>query len=106
MAKNKNNYSAWSFNSTTCVNVDTPFSSNTPQAKKEKNLVYGLSSLAEFLHQSITSAWRVKKNPKYKAAFMQKGRCIITDIDKLMELMSLENEVSPVDYTNYPNSNY
>lgn len=58
--------------------------------KKHGSLVYGLKGLAEFLHVSITTAWRWKKSHKYDAAICQNGRCIITDTDKLLELMQLD----------------
>jgi hypothetical protein len=51
-----------------------------------------LKGLADFLHQSITSAWRLKASGKYDAAISQHGRCIITDTEKLLELMRLNQQ--------------
>lgn len=77
--------------------------------KKESNgaqshLVYGLKGIADFLHQSITTAWRLKKSGKYDAAISQNGRCIITDTDKLLELMRLDQASDqPLYYSFYNN---
>lgn len=71
--------------------------------KKEKHLVYGLKGIADFLHQSITTAWRLKKSGKYDAAISQNGRCIITDTDKLLELMRLDQASRQSQYIPYYN---
>ncbi len=104
----KTNYTTtWFVTTTTSNNTAViPSSANDGQDKNEKHLIYGLKALADFLHQSVTSAWRVKKNPKYKSAFMQKGRCIITDTNKLMELMRLDQDMSTDESTYYYNSSY
>ena len=68
----------------------------------KEHLVYGLKGLADFLHQSVTTAWRLKKSGKYDAAISQRGRCIITDTDKLLELMRLDvsanNQINNIHY--------
>ncbi len=67
-------------------------------------LVYGLKGIADFLHQSITTAWRLKKSGKYDAAISQRGRCIITDTEKLLELMRLDKTAEQsVSYPYYNN---
>ena len=70
-----------------------------------KELVYGLKGLADFLHQSITSAWRLKKSAKFDAAISQNGRCIITDTNKLLELMRLDQQSIQGDYPFYNEPN-
>ncbi len=75
--------------------------------KKHGSLVYGLQGLAEFLHVSTTTAWRLKKSHKYDAAIYQNGRCIITDTDKLLELMQLDQSTETNElYSNYFNNVY
>ena len=69
---------------------ENPFGTPISNKEPEKHLVYGLKGIADFLHQSITTAWRLKKSGKYDAAISQRGRCIITDTDKLLELMRLD----------------
>lgn len=71
--------------------------------KREKHLVYGLKGIADFLHQSVTTAWRLKKSGKYDAAISQNGRCIITDTDKLLELMRLDQASKKAQYIPYYN---
>ena len=103
-------------NSTTMLNVsDTsmpahPYVYPFPaELKKEKDsqahLVYGLKGIADFLHQSVTTAWRLKKSGKYDAAISQRGRCIITDTDKLLELMRLDRASTRPQYIPYYNNN-
>ncbi len=82
----------------------TNFDSVPENSKQQKNLVYGLKGLAEFLHQSITTAWRVKNDPRYQAAIYQRGRCIITDTDKLMELMCLDSQPDKPTFYQTPTS--
>ena len=74
------------------------------EKKRDPKLVYGLKGLAEFLHQSITSAWRLKKSHKFDAAISQRGRCIITDTEKLLELMRLDQQTEQsISYPYYNN---
>ena len=75
---------------------------NSDEVKKEHvpKLVYGLKGIADFLHQSITTAWRLKKSGKYDAAISQHGRCIITDTEKLLELMRLDHANQQQEYSN------
>lgn len=70
------------------------------EKKREPKLVYGLEGLADFLHQSKTTAWRLKKSGKYDAAISQHGRCIITDTEKLLELMRLDHANKLQEYPN------
>ena len=67
------------------------------------HLVYGLKGIANFLHQSVTTAWRLKKSGKFDAAISQRGRCIITDTDKLLELMRLDQAAKQTEYIPYYN---
>ena len=83
---------AWTTSDTSVYQQAPHFYGNEPQTKKEPKLVYGLKGIADFLHQSITTAWRLKSSGKYNAAISQRGRCIITDTDKLLELMRLDRQ--------------
>ena len=83
-----------------------PFGEPVEKTDREKHLVYGLQGIADFLHQSITTAWRLKKSGKFDAAISQRGRCIITDTDKLLELMRLDQASKQPDYFPYYNNVY
>ncbi len=94
--------------STTWVSSDTaanqiaqPYFGEKNKPEPEKKLVYGLKGLADFLHQSVTTAWRLKSSGKYDAAISQRGRCIITDTNKLLELMRLDRSSIQQDYSCY-----
>ena len=81
-----------------------PMTEPTKAKDSQDHLVYGLKGLADFMHQSITSAWRLKASGKYDAAISQHGRCIITDTEKLLELMRLNQETEQsVSYPYYNN---
>ena len=83
-----------------------PMTEPTKAKDSQGHLVYGLKGLADFLHQSVTTAWRLKKSGKYDAAISQRGRCIITDTDKLLELMRLDQASKQPDYIPYYNNVY
>lgn len=83
-----------------------PFTEQKKAKESQDHLVYGLKGIADFLHQSITTAWRLKKSGKYDAAISQRGRCIITDTDKLLELMRLDQTSKRPDYITYYNNVY
>ena len=104
---NKNNNSSTWFMSDTDLTPPSsyvsPFGEPVVKKEAEKHLVYGLQGIADFLHQSITTAWRLKKSGKYDAAISQRGRCIITDTDKLLELMRLDQSSKRSNYTHYYN---
>lgn len=91
--KDNNSKFEW-VTSDTFMPVEHPYVRAT-ESKEEKgsqdHLVYGLKGLADFLHQSVTTAWRLKKSGKFDSAICQRGRCIITDTEKLLELMRLDN---------------
>ena len=80
-----------------------PMNEKNEKKNSQEHLVYGLKGIADFLHQSITTAWRLKKSGKYDAAISQRGRCIITDTDKLLELMRLDQASKQTEYTPYYN---
>ncbi len=65
-----------------------------------------VNGLADFLHQSVTSAWRLKASGKFNAAISQHGRCIITDTEKLLELMRLDQTSKQIDCFPYYNNVY
>lgn len=83
-----------------------PMNEQNEKKDSQEHLVYGLKGIADFLHQSITTAWRLKKSGKYNAAISQRGRCIITDTDKLLELMRLDQASKQPDYIPYYNNVY
>ena len=83
-----------------------PMTEPTKAKDSQDHLVYGLKGIADFLHQSITTAWRLKKSGKFNAAISQRGRCIITDTDKLLELMRLDQVSKQPEYIPYYNNAY
>ena len=83
-----------------------PTNEQNEKKDSQEHLVYGLKGIADFLHQSITTAWRLKKSGKYNEAISQRGRCIITDTDKLLELMRLDQATKQSDYIPYYNNVY
>jgi len=83
-----------------------PMTEPTKAKDSHGHLVYGLKGLANFLHQSITTAWRLKKSGKFDAAISQRGRCIITDTEKLLELMRLDQQTEQTDFFPYYNNMY
>ncbi len=105
--KENNNPSMWFASDTTPLPPPSPyvnpFIERELPKQHEKHLVYGLKGIADFLHQSITTAWRLKKSGKYDAAISQRGRCIITDTDKLLELMRLDKAQKQPEYFPYYN---
>lgn len=54
--------------------------------RAEKRYLYGMAELANYLHVSTPTAWRMKKG-KIKPAIFQEGRTIITDVEKLEEIL-------------------
>ena len=83
-----------------------PMTEPTKAKDSHGHLVYGLKGLADFLHQSITTAWRLKKSGKFDAAISQHGRCIITDTEKLIELMRLNQQTEQSVSYPYDNNMY
>ena len=55
--------------------------------RAEKRYLYGMADLANYLHVSIPTAWRMKKGI-LKPAIFQDGRTIITDVEKLDEILN------------------
>ena len=106
MVNIKENYESWT---TTCSSMCATPSFNEDrqnEKKREPKLVYGLQGLATFLHMSVTTAWRLKASGKYDAAISQHGRCIITDTEKLLELMRLDQQTEQTDFFTYYNNMY
>lgn len=103
MVNIKENYESWTTTSSSMYATPS-FNEDRQNEKKQPKLVYGLKGLADFLHHSITTAWRLKKSGKYDAAISQHGRCIITDTEKLLELMRLDQTAEQsVSYPYYNN---
>ena len=94
-------YIKWTTTSTSIY--ATPSIHTDGKKDSTPKLVYGLKGIADFLHQSITTAWRLKKSGKYDSAISQRGRCIITDTDKLLGLMRLDQASNQPDYIPYYN---
>lgn len=92
---------AWVSSDTSIRQLVQPYYGKEDRAEPKKQLVYGLKGLADFLHQSITTAWRLKSSGKYNAAISQRGRCIITDTNKLLELMRLDCSSFNSNYPSY-----
>ena len=106
MVNIKENYESWTTTSSSMYAAPSVHADGKSEEKHSPKLVYGLKGLADFLHQSVTTAWRLKKSGKYDAAISQRGRCIITDTDKLLELMRLDQASKQPDYIPYYNNVY
>ena len=104
--KENNNSTMWVASDTTTQahSYVQPITEQEKAKDSQDHLVYGLKGIADFLHQSITTAWRLKKSGKYDAAISQHGRCIITDTDKLLELMRLDQANKEIEFTPYYNN--
>lgn len=99
-------YSNWIATGSSIYAAPSVHADGKSEEKNSPKLVYGLKGIAEFLHQSITTAWRLKKSGKYDAAISQHGRCIITDTEKLLELMRLDQTIKQIDCFPYYNNVY
>jgi hypothetical protein len=102
-ANDNKKYSNWTTTSSSMYAAPSVHADGKSEEKHSPKLVYGLKGLADFLHQSITTAWRLKKSGKFDAAISQRGRCIITDTDKLLELMRLDQVGKNSNYIPYYN---
>lgn len=96
-------YSNWIATDSSMYAAPSVRTDGKSEEKHSPKLVYGLKGIADVLHQSITSAWRLKKSGKYDAAISQHGRCIITDTEKLLELMRLDKTAEQSSYPYYNN---
>ena len=99
-------YSNWTTTSSSMYAAPSVHADGKSEEKHSPKLVYGLKGIADFLHQSITTAWRLKKSGKYDAAISQHGRCIITDTEKLLELMRLDQQTEQTSFFPYYNNMY
>lgn len=105
-ANDNKKYSNWTTTSSSMYAAPSVHADGKSEEKHSPKLVYGLKGLADFLHQSITTAWRIKKSHQFDAAICQRGRCIITDTEKLLELMRLDQQTDQVDSYSYYNNMY
>ena len=103
---NNKKYSNWIATDYSMYAAPSVQADGISEEKHSPKLVYGLKGIADFLHQSITTAWRLKKSGKYDAAISQHGRCIITDTEKLLELMRLDQQSEQTDFFPYYNNMY
>lgn len=63
---------------------------NQPEPPREKRYLYSIKELANFLSVSYKTAWNLK-DTVLRPAVYQQGRVIMIDADKVLELMSNEN---------------
>ena len=61
-----------------------------PEPPREKRYLYSIKELANFLSVSYKTAWNLK-DTVLRPAVYQQGRVIMIDADKVLELMSNEN---------------
>ena len=59
--------------------------------RKKTMLLTGLQELADFLHISYSTAWRIKKSGKINDATYQIGRTIFFNADKILEILCVSN---------------
>ena len=61
----------------------------TEQApEQERCLVYGIAGIAQIFNCSIATANRIKKSGKINKAISQRGRLIVVDANKALELFN------------------
>ena len=68
----------------------SPANNQRPEQQHEKRYLYGVKQLATFLKVCYATAWKLKETT-LKPAVYQQGRVIVIDVDKVLELMSNEN---------------
>lgn len=56
--------------------------------EQERRLVYGIAGIAQIFNCSITTANRIKKSGKINKAISQRGRLIVVDANKALELFN------------------
>lgn len=57
------------------------------EQEEKKQYVYGISGIAKLFNCSRTTAYRIKSSGAIDGAISQRGRLIITDTAKAIELM-------------------
>lgn len=60
----------------------------TQDAPKERLLEYGIAGIARIFNCSISTANRIKASGKIDKAISQRGRLIVIDADKAIELFN------------------
>ncbi len=55
---------------------------------QERRLVYGIAGIAQIFNCSIATANRIKKSGKINKAISQRGRLIVVDANKALELFN------------------
>lgn len=58
------------------------------EAPKERRLEYGIAGIARIFNCSISTANRIKASGKIDKAISQRGRLIVIDADKAIELFN------------------
>lgn len=56
--------------------------------EQERRLVYGIVGIAQIFNCSIATANRIKKSGKINKAISQRGRLIVVDANKALELFN------------------
>lgn len=56
--------------------------------EQERRLVYGITGIAQIFNCSIATANRIKKSGKINKAISQRGRLIVVDANKALELFN------------------
>lgn len=56
--------------------------------EQERRLVYGIAGIAQIFNCSIATANRIKKSGKINKAISQRGRLIVVDANKALELFN------------------
>jgi len=54
--------------------------------EKPRNLEYGIAGIARIFNCSMATANRIKASGKINAAITQKGRMIVIDVDRALQL--------------------
>lgn len=56
--------------------------------EQERRLVYGIAGIAQIFNCSIATANRIKKSGKINKAISRRGRLIVVDANKALELFN------------------
>lgn len=75
--------------------IDNQTSTSNPTATGalENKYVYGIRGIANLLDCSISTANRIKKTGVLDDAIIQRGRTIMVDVEKALELLKEDSEI-------------
>lgn len=69
-----------------CMKKQLPSPKEVVIPKQEKYSIRGLKGLAKLLGVSYSQAWRIKNSNDFSQAYIQRGRVILFNKEKVLEL--------------------